>query len=61
MENPYIPYPVKIDNIEVATKEHCKKFKEIVKPEIPGTLQANLKDYQIIGNAIKKLRVDILQ
>lgn len=32
-----------------AWKDHCKKLKEIVKAEIPGTLQAKLRDYQASG------------
>ena len=32
-----------------AWKDHCKKLKEIIKPAIPGTLQAKLRDYQITG------------
>jgi superfamily II DNA or RNA helicase len=32
-----------------AWKEHCRQLKEIVKPEIPGTLQASLRDYQKTG------------
>jgi len=32
-----------------AWKEHCKKLKEIVQPEVPGTLQARPRDYQVAG------------
>lgn len=32
-----------------AWKDHCKKINRIVKPEIPGTLRANLRDYQKSG------------
>ena len=37
-------------------KAHCKKLKNIVQPQIPGTLQADLRDYQITGfNWLAKL------
>ena len=32
-----------------AWKMHCKKLKEIVTPTVPGTLQAQLRDYQVNG------------
>jgi superfamily II DNA or RNA helicase len=32
-----------------AWKEHRKRLKEIIKPELPGTLQASLRDYQKEG------------
>ncbi len=32
-----------------AWRDNCKKLKEIIKPEIPGTLQANLRSYQKTG------------
>ncbi len=28
---------------------HCRKLKEIIDPELPGTLQARLRDYQVDG------------
>ena len=32
-----------------AWKDHCRQLKEVVTPEIPGTLQASLRDYQKAG------------
>ena len=32
-----------------AWKKHCKRLKEVIKPELPGTLQASLRDYQKEG------------
>jgi len=32
-----------------AWKMHCKKLKEVVTPQVPGTLQALLRDYQVAG------------
>ena len=32
-----------------AWKVHCKKLKEVIQPEVPGTLRARLRDYQITG------------
>ncbi|SDU41455.1 DEAD/DEAH box helicase [Desulfobacula phenolica] len=32
-----------------AWKIHCEKLKEIVTPDVPGTLQARLRDYQVTG------------
>ncbi|WPD21331.1 MAG: DEAD/DEAH box helicase [Candidatus Electrothrix scaldis] len=32
-----------------AWKQHCKQLKEVVQPEVPGTLQAGLRDYQKQG------------
>ncbi len=37
---------LKSDN---AWKTHCKKLKEIIQPEVPRTLRAKLRDYQITG------------
>lgn len=32
-----------------AWKAHCQRLKEVIKPELPGTLQASLRDYQKDG------------
>ena len=40
---------VKALKTDQAWKNHCRKLKEIIKPEIPGTLQADLRDYQKDG------------
>ncbi len=32
-----------------AWKQHCKQLKEVVKPQIPSTLQGSLRDYQQTG------------
>ncbi|MEA1969061.1 MAG: DEAD/DEAH box helicase [Thermodesulfobacteriota bacterium] len=32
-----------------AWKKHCSKLKEVIKPQVPGTLQASLRDYQKVG------------
>ena len=37
---------LKTDN---AWKQHCKKLKEVVRPQIPSTLQGSLRDYQQAG------------
>ncbi|MBU0970464.1 MAG: DEAD/DEAH box helicase, partial [Proteobacteria bacterium] len=34
---------------DTAWKAHCKRLKEIINPELPGTLQASLRDYQKEG------------
>ena len=32
-----------------AWKQHCKHLSEVVKPELPSTLQGSLRDYQTVG------------
>ena len=32
-----------------AWKEHCRRLKEVIQPEVPGTMQAKLRDYQVTG------------
>ena len=32
-----------------AWKEHCKKLHEVIRPQVPSTLQADLRDYQVEG------------
>ncbi len=32
-----------------AWKAHCKRLKEVIEPQVPATLQASLRDYQIDG------------
>ncbi|MCI5126277.1 MAG: ATP-dependent helicase, partial [Candidatus Electrothrix sp. AR5] len=32
-----------------AWKQHCKQLQEVVRPEVPGTLQGSLRDYQQAG------------
>lgn len=34
---------------DLAWKSHCRRLKETIQPEIPDTLQAKLRDYQITG------------
>ncbi|MDD4073450.1 MAG: DEAD/DEAH box helicase [Desulfobacterales bacterium] len=34
---------------DTAWKAHCKRLKEIIDPQVPGTLQARLRDYQVDG------------
>lgn len=32
-----------------AWKQHCKQLNEVVKPQVPSTLHASLRDYQVTG------------
>ncbi|MBF0199905.1 MAG: DEAD/DEAH box helicase [Desulfamplus sp.] len=34
---------------DAAWKAHCKKLKEVIDPEVPGTLRAQLREYQVAG------------